>query len=129
MEMAESNSAKWTRAFINNLPDAAFAIILSGGKKDDEGKTTPRTLRKLPHHGPSVNNGSEKASVDLPHLRNALARLPQSKLTRTEKSKALSHLKIHAKQHGIGEENKNYNEVEKEVYDLIQSLYWFGIIG
>ena len=32
----------------NDLPDSAFAYIESGGKKDDEGKTTPRRSAPLP---------------------------------------------------------------------------------
>jgi len=65
--------AVWTRAYINNLPDSAFLYIAPGGKKDDEGKTTPRSLRYFPYR-------NEKGEVDLPHLRNALARAPQSNL-------------------------------------------------
>jgi len=57
---AELSSAK-----INDLPDSAFAYIEGGGKKDDEGKTTPRSLRHFPVH-------------DEAHARNALARAPQS---------------------------------------------------
>ena len=57
---AELSSAK-----INDLPDAAFAYIEPGGKKDDQGKTTPRSLRHFPVH-------------DEAHARNALARAPQS---------------------------------------------------
>ncbi|MGC8896607.1 MAG: hypothetical protein ACP5LB_07605, partial [Candidatus Bathyarchaeia archaeon] len=40
----------WTRKYINDLPNSAFAIILPGGEKDSEGKTVPRSLRKFPHH-------------------------------------------------------------------------------
>jgi hypothetical protein len=55
----------------NNLPDASFAYIESGGTKDESGKTVPRSLRKLPFK-------NADGSVDLPHLRNALARLSQT---------------------------------------------------
>jgi hypothetical protein len=50
---------------INDLPDSAFAYIESGGKKDADGKTTPRSLRHFPIH-------------DAAHVRNALSRAPQS---------------------------------------------------
>ena len=93
----EIEKAKWTTAFINNLPDAAFAVIESGGKKDDTGKTEPRSLRHLPHHNASVKSASENSSVDIPHLRNALARLPQTKLSSDLKKKAYNHLAKHAK--------------------------------
>jgi site-specific DNA-adenine methylase len=65
--------AVWSRAYINRLPDSAFLYIESGGEKDDEDKTVPRSLRHFPYKDAS-------GKVDLPHLRNAIARLPQSKL-------------------------------------------------
>jgi HK97 family phage prohead protease len=60
-----SAKAAMTSASINDLPDSAFAYIEPGGKKDAEGKTTPRELRHFPVH-------------DEAHARNALARAPQS---------------------------------------------------
>ena len=33
---------------LDQLPDSSFAIILPGGRKDEEGKTVPRQLRLLP---------------------------------------------------------------------------------
>lgn len=96
--MKEENKAVWSTRYINDLPDSAFAIILSGGKKDNTGKTVPRTLRKLPHHNASVKSSTENSSVDIPHLRNALARLPQSDLTQEQKTKAEKHLQNHAKE-------------------------------
>jgi HK97 family phage prohead protease len=60
-----SAKAAMTSASINDLPDSAFAYIEPGGKKDAEGKTTPRSLRHFPVH-------------DEAHARNALARAPQS---------------------------------------------------
>jgi len=62
--------AVWSTAFVNNLPDGSFAYISAGGSKDSGGKTTPRSLRHLPY-----KDGSGKP--DLPHVRNALARLNQ----------------------------------------------------
>lgn len=94
----ETRKAVWDTKYINDLPDAAFAIVLSGGKKDDEGKTKPRSLRKLPHHDKSVKKSTENGSVDLPHLRNALARLDQTEgLSSEQKAKARRHLEAHAK--------------------------------
>lgn len=86
----------WTRNYINNLPDAAFAIILPGGEKDETGKTVPRILRKFPHH-------NAQGRIDLPHLRNASARVPQSDLTAEQKAEAQRHLDRHKKAAGIGE--------------------------
>jgi HK97 family phage prohead protease len=52
-EQATVTSVKATlnASAINDLPDSAFAVILPGGKKDEWGRTTPRSLRKLAHHG------------------------------------------------------------------------------
>jgi len=69
----------WTRQYINDLPDSAFALILLGGSNDESGRTTPRSLRKFPHH-------RADGSIDLPHLRNALARVSQSDLTQEQKN-------------------------------------------
>lgn len=108
--------AEWDTAYVNRLPDAAFAVILPGGEKDEEGKTTPRNLRKLPHHTMAVKDPAENESVDKPHLRNALARLPQTDMPVQYKEKALNHLRAHAKALGIGEAAEMAEkEIEKEV--------------
>lgn len=70
-DVGESGKALWSTAFVNNLPDSAFLHIEPGGSKDSEGKTKPRSLRHFPYKGPD-------GSVDLPHLRNALSRIPQA---------------------------------------------------
>jgi HK97 family phage prohead protease len=59
-----SAKAAMATASINDLPDSAFAYIEPGGKVVD-GKTEPRSLRHFPIH-------------DAAHVRNALARAPQS---------------------------------------------------
>jgi hypothetical protein len=69
----KSLKAEWSAAFINELPDSSFLYIEDGGEKDGDGKTTPRSLRHFP-----VKDSSGK--VDMPHLRNALSRIPQSNL-------------------------------------------------
>ena len=66
----KTEAAKWTTKFINNLPDSSFAVVEKGGKKDKSGKTTPRNYRHLPYK-------DSAGKVDLPHLRNALARMNQ----------------------------------------------------
>lgn len=68
----------------NDLPDSAFAYIEPGGKKDEEGKTTPRSKRHFPVH-------------DEAHARNALARAPQSPFG----DKAMPKIKAAAKKFGI----------------------------
>lgn len=76
----EELKAKWSTAAINNLPDSAFLYIEPGGSKDSSGKTTPRSLRHFP-----VRDASGK--LDIPHLRNALSRIPQSGLPAGVKSR------------------------------------------
>ena len=89
--------AVWDTAYVNDLPDSAFAGVEPGGKKDDEGKTVPRTLRHLPHH-------TADGSLDLPHLRNALARVEQMEDGGPEfKAKCRAHLERHARAEGIGD--------------------------
>jgi phage I-like protein len=66
-------AAQWTTAYINDLADSAFLHVESGGKKDSEGKTVPRSLRHFPYKDAS-------GKIDLPHLRNAIARIPQAKI-------------------------------------------------
>lgn len=111
--LMDVTEAKWDTAFINSLPDIAFAAIAEGGEKDD-GSTTPKSLRKLPHHGEAVKEGHSNASVDLPHLRNALARVSQVKgLTEAERERARRHLERHAKALKVGE------FAEMDVYDQV----------
>ena len=73
--------AEWSAAAINDLPDSSFLFIAPGGDKDDEGKTAPRSLRHFP-----VKDAD--GEVDLPHLRNALARISQADIPEDAKTKA-----------------------------------------
>jgi hypothetical protein len=95
----------WNTAYINSLPDAAFALVKRPVK--DKAKD-----RALPHHSKGVKSASENGSVDKAHLRNALARANQVQGFSTEaKARAAAHLKKHASALGIGED---------EVEDLLE---------
>ena len=94
---ADLQEAEWDRKFINDLPDVAFAAISPGGEKED-GKTVPRGLRHLPHHKMDVTSGTANNTVDIPHLRNALARVSQTKIPMALRKKAVAHLEAHAKE-------------------------------
>lgn len=111
----EFQFVEWTSASMNDLPDSAFAIISSGGEKDSSGKTTPRSLRHLPHH-------SLEGKIDLAHLRNALARLSQTKLSSDEMSKAKSHLEAHAKSEKVGKHSEEFQFASSGVQFVIGKL-------
>jgi len=103
IEMEEINLSKWTRKYINDLPDSAFLYIEPGGEKDEEGKTKPRSLRHFPYK-------NAEGKVDLPHLRNALARIPQSKLSEEVKERVIAKARRIAKKYGIGVKEKKGGE-------------------
>lgn len=91
-----------TRKEINNLPDSDFAYIEPGGKKDDQGKTVPRSLRHLP-------------IMDCAHVRNALARLSQTKISADAKAQALKKIKGAAKKCKIEvSESKDWDKIDKD---------------
>jgi hypothetical protein len=90
----QMQETEWTAEYIGSLPDTAFAVISPGGEKDKQSKTVPRSLRHLPHH-------NAQGDTDLPHLRNALSRLPQTNLSSEEQSEAKRHLCAHANELGI----------------------------
>ena len=77
-----------------NLPDMAFAEVFKEGD---------RTRRILPHHVNSVKAADENNSVDIPRLRNALARFNQLKgVPRNVKESALKHIQAHARDLKMG---------------------------
>jgi hypothetical protein len=81
-----ADAAKWSRHYIRQLPDSAFAAI----------ETTPEgeTLRHLPHHDADGN-------LDIPHLCNALSRLDQVKWHDPANAEvARRHLREHLDQVG-----------------------------
>jgi len=83
----------WTRAYINSLPDSAFAAV----------ETTPdgKTVRHLPHH-------TRSGRVDLPHVRNALSRLPQVHWTNPDAAaEARAHLNAHLEESQSGHRASN----------------------
>lgn len=81
--------AVWSVAYINDLPDSAFAFIEPGGEKDADGKTAPRSKRHFPLKDANGN-------YDAAHVRNALARAPQSPIG------ARAMLRIHAAARSLG---------------------------
>ena len=75
------DAEEWSRAYINALPDSAFAAI----------ETTPdgKTVRHLPHHDAG-------GALDIPHLRSARARITQVKWADpANEARARGHLDQH----------------------------------
>jgi len=125
-EQLTLKEAEWTTEYVNNLADSAFAAIEPGGEKDAEGKTTPRSLRHLEHHNVEGN-------VDEAHVKAALQRLDQTKISAELKSEAKRHLCGHAKQMAFvsevcGEEPPRVSEsvdvvsLRKKIVDLEAKL-------
>lgn len=93
--------AQWTSAYINDLPDSAFACIDSSG-------------RHYPHHDAS-------GKVDVPHLRNALSRVAQEDTT----SCGVSHLREHASALDIGKAD-HVTEMKAEPMTSAQLDRWLN---
>lgn len=106
----------WTAAYVNDLPDSAFAYVEPGGKKDAGGKTVPRSLRHFPFKGAG-------GKVDLPHLRNALARAPQSPFG----PKAMPKLRAAAEAAGVGKYAKEIWGAFTAFKDLAGAWRWLSV--
>ncbi len=91
---AMADEAVWTGAHQNDLPDDAFAYIEPGGKKDETGRTVPRSLRHLPY-----KNAAGK--IDPAHVRDALQRLDQTDIPADAKASAYRKLIAAAKSVGV----------------------------
>lgn len=106
--MGKAAKAVWSTATVNDLPDSSFLYVEPGGKKDADGKTTPRTLRHFPYKDAS-------GKVDLPHLRNALARIPGSGVKDSIKEVLTSRARRLLKSAGGGGAEKSSSEEYKSV--------------
>jgi hypothetical protein len=109
--LEDVDKRKMRRAEINDLPDRDFAYIEPGGEKDDQGKTTPRSLRHFPIH-------------DAPHIRNALARLAHT--TPAIRAKARRKIEAAARREGIGkpaEEKKTMKALTVDQLAEVEALF------
>ena len=79
----------WSTAFIQGLPDEAFAYIEDGGEQV-EGKTVPHTMRHFPHH-------NEDGSVGVEAVKRELDRASESPF----REFAHGHLRNHAMAEGV----------------------------
>jgi len=96
-------AVKWTRKYINDLPNSAFAFIepdLCPRATDPQhdrvacGKSHDLNKRHLPHHDKS-------GKLDLPHLKNAMARVTHADIKQSWVKKAHDHILSHYKQLGM----------------------------
>lgn len=110
-ELEETESEKWTREYINNLPDSAFLYIEPGGEKDEEGKTKPRSLRHLPYKDMDGN-------IDVEHLRNAIVRLSQENTGKDWLTADLRERLLNKARKLL----ESYNKEEKSEMELEQAL-------
>jgi hypothetical protein len=94
----------WKSATKTGLPDSAYAIVY-------QPKNGPK-IRALPHH-------TSSGSLDLPHLRNALARWNQvAGVPIALKVRGHAHLEAHARSAGVGEHDKAASDFTAEFYDI-----------
>ena len=90
--------ATWTTAYVNDLPDSAFACP---------------EQRKYPHHDAA-------GKLDLPHLRAALSRIGDPDNEQCGKA----HLEAHAKAEGLGE-GKAMIPVKAQAMDFEEMTAWY----
>lgn len=120
--LLKEEAEKWDTKYINNLPNAAFAVIEKGYS---EGKD--RRARHLPHHNKGVKSATENSSVDLSHYRNALARVNQIKSVLGNESdsalrkKAASHLEKHRAV--LSKAKSSFNEEERTIWEECEKLF------
>lgn len=90
--------AVWSTAYVDALPDSAFAYVGPGGEKDD---------RHLPYK-------DAEGHIDAAHVRNALARLDQTDISDAAKAQARRTLEAAAKEVGITVSEKTVRHEDAE---------------
>lgn len=84
---AKAPAETWKRAYVDALPDEAFAVV--------HVRPDGTRARHLPHH-------DADGRVDLPHVRNALARLNQVRWEDpADAERARRHLQAHLETLGV----------------------------
>lgn len=114
---------KWSTKYVNDLPNAAFAVVEKGYKEGD----SPKTARHLPHHTKDVESATENSTVDLSHYRNALARVNQIKNVLGNESdsalrkRASKHLEKHRAV--LDKEKSGFNKVDALIREECEKLF------
>lgn len=84
------------------FPDAAFVIEVGAPRTSSRGganASTPQAYRHLPHHSRAVRSPDDNKTVDISHLRNALARVNQVKPKIEAREKFIARAKAHLSRH------------------------------
>ena len=108
----DAEKAEWTTEYINTLPNSSFAVIEPAYL---EGKTEDKNCRHLPFK-------DENGEVDLPHYRNALARVNQIKPVTDSISEADLRSQAAAeleKYRDLLEENKSEKSTDEKILDAL----------
>jgi hypothetical protein len=93
--------AVWTTKYVNSLPNSAFLYVEAGADKN-------KSKRHLPYK-------DKNGKIDLPHLRNAIARIPQMKGISQELK---NRLQAKARRL-LASASKSMSEEEREAFDLL----------
>ena len=112
LEKTDTEKAEWTTEYINTLPNSSFAVIEPAYL---DGKTEDKNARHLPFK-------DENGEVDLPHYRNALARVNQIKPITDSISEADLRSQAAAeleKYRDLLEENKSEKSTEEKILDAL----------
>lgn len=121
-QVLDEIAEKWDRKYINDLPNAAFAVVEKG-----YGEGKDKNSRHLPHHNKNVKSATENSSIDLSHLRNAYARVNQIKSVLGEESdsslrkKAASHLEKHRS--ALSKDSGSFNDEELAIWKECEELF------
>lgn len=116
-----TDKAEWTTAYINDLPDSAFLFIEADGEKDDGGKTKPRSQRHFP-----VKDSS--GAPDPAHLRNAIARIPQSTAPGLDEAKKTSLQESARKMLAALEKSESVEKRFSKVLKTAEERYVLGVV-
>jgi hypothetical protein len=108
--------AKWKSKTKNDLPDSSFAYV--------ERDVKSNACRHLPHHN-SKGGGTANINLDLPHLRNALARVNQVKpVGKISKEALVKKSLIHLNKHRSALKTaKSSENADTSLIGEIESLY------
>ena len=110
----------WSESYISELPDDSFAYVEPNSQADEQGRSTPRSMRHFPYK-------DKNGKLDPSHIRNGLARLSQSNLPPQAKGAARKRLVAAAKQVGIKASNQDALESLEKALDDVKVAQEMGL--